>query len=119
MWRAGPTVRSGSSTASIATLALLGFAGPPLQMFHVLALMLLLGVGSDYGIFMQEGGGRDGSTPWLAVGLSAANTILSFGLLGLSSTPALQAFGLTMLFGTALVWLIVPCFAQAKEQING
>ena len=30
-----------------------------------------------------------------------------FGLLGLSGTPALRAFGLTMLIGTALVWLLV------------
>jgi hypothetical protein len=34
---------------------------------------------------------------------------------GLSSTPALQAFGLTMLMGTALVWLFVPCFGSIKE----
>ena len=59
---------------------------------------------------MQEHPDSRNTTPWLAVGLSAANTILSFGLLGLSRTPALQAFGLTMLFGIALVWTIVPCF---------
>jgi predicted exporter len=47
--------------------------------------------------------------------MSAANTLLSFGLLGLSSTPALRAFGLTMLMGTALVWLIVPCFGSHHE----
>ena len=90
-------------------------ASQNLQLFHVLALMLLLGVGVDYGIFMQEHPDRSDRTPWLAVGMSAANTILSFGLLGLSSTPALQAFGLTMLLGTALVWLIVPCFGYANE----
>jgi predicted exporter len=42
--------------------------------------------------------------------LSAVNTLLGFGLLALSSTPALRAFGLTMLIGTTLVWLCVPCF---------
>jgi predicted exporter len=110
-WR----VLAPTACASIATLALLGYAGQHLQLFHVLALMLLLGVGVDYGIFMQEHPGRRDSTPWLAVGMSAANTILSFGLLGLSRTPALQAFGMTMLLGTALVWLIVPCFAVSPE----
>ncbi|MFZ6657752.1 MMPL family transporter [Undibacterium sp. TJN19] len=102
--------------ASIATLSLLGLAGQNLQLFHVLALMLLLGVGVDYGIFMQEHPDRRNATPWLAVGLSAANTILSFGLLGLSHTPALQAFGLTMLIGTGLVWLIVPCFTSSESK---
>lgn len=105
-WR----VLAPTALASIAALALLGITGQNVQLFHVLALMLLLGVGVDYGIFMQEHPDSRNTTPWLAVGLSAANTILSFGLLGLSRTPALQAFGLTMLFGIALVWTIVPCF---------
>ena len=107
-WR----VLAPAAAASIATLALFGLCGQALQLFHVLALMLLLGVGVDYGIFMQEHPGRKELTPWLATGLSAASTILSFGLLGLSHTPALQAFGLTMLAGTALVWLLVPCFGK-------
>jgi predicted exporter len=104
--------------ASVTTLALLGYGGQDLQLFHVLALMLLLGVGVDYGIFMQEHPDRRDATPWLAVGLSAANTLLSFGLLGLSKTPALQSFGLTMLLGTALVWIIVPCFGITKESLH-
>jgi predicted exporter len=106
-----------TAIASLATLAILGYAGQNLQLFHVLALMLLLGVGVDYGIFMQESPDRRDTTPWLAVGLSAANTILSFGLLGLSNTPALQAFGLTMLLGTLLVWLVVPCFGAASGAV--
>jgi predicted exporter len=111
-WR----VLAPTAIASLLTLALLGFAGQSLQLFHVLALMLLLGVGVDYGIFMQEESERGIDAPWLAVGLSAASTILSFGLLGLSGTPALQAFGLTMLAGTALVWLGAPCFTVTKEE---
>jgi predicted exporter len=107
-WR----VLAPAAVASIATLAILGMTGQDLQLFHVLALMLLLGVGVDYGIFMHEHPRRSDTTPWLAVGLSAANTILSFGLLGLSKTPALQAFGLTMLIGTASVWILVPCFGK-------
>jgi len=43
------------------------------------------------------------------------STLLSFGLLGLSRTPALQAFGLTMLLGAALVWMIVPCFQKSEK----
>ena len=105
-WR----VLAPTALASLAALALLGYLGQPLQLFHVLALMLLLGVGVDYGIFMQEHPEQRNHTPWLAVGLSAANTLLSFGLLALSHTAALQAFGLTMLIGTALVWLLSPCF---------
>lgn len=103
--------------ASILTLGILGLAGQHLQLFHVLALMLLLGVGVDYGIFLQEDPHQDADSDaaWLAVGLSAANTLLSFGLLALSATPALHAFGLTMAIGTTLVWLTAPCFISTKE----
>lgn len=118
-WR----VLAPTAMASLLTLALLGLMHQPLQLFHVLALMLLLGIGVDYGIFMQEQGSSlsspqegEGSKhltmAWLAIGLSAANTLLSFGLLGLSKTPALQAFGFTMAIGIGLVWLIVPLFRK-------
>lgn len=113
-WR----VLAPTALASVLTVAAIGLLGQGLMLFHVLALMLLLGVGVDYGIFMQEEHADAGDAPWLAVGLSAASAILSFGLLGLSGTPALQAFGMTMLVGTALVWLAAPCFTLKKETIH-
>src|SRR5450830_439919 len=97
--------------ATLATLALFGVIGQPLQLFHVLACLLLLGLGVDYGIFLQEPTERHRRFAWLTVGLSAISALLSFGLLALSSSPPLHAFGLTMLIGMALVWLTSPCFA--------
>ncbi len=103
-WRAWvPTL-----LASAVAIGLLGWLGQPLQLFNVLALMLLLGMGVDYGIFLLEHDADPSS--WLAIVLGAASTVLSFGLLALSSTPALRAFGLTMLFGIGSVWMLAPCF---------
>jgi predicted exporter len=103
-WRALlPTVM-----ATVLTLAALGWLGEPFQLFTVLALLLLLGMGVDYGIFLVEHKG-DGAS-WLAVSLGAGSTLLAFGLLALSATPALHTFGLTMLFGIGLVWLLSPWF---------
>jgi predicted exporter len=112
-WRAWlPTI-----LASAITVALLGWFGQPFQLFNVLALLLLLGIGVDYGIFLLEHP-ADGSA-WLAVVLGAGSTWLAFGLLALSGTPALRAFGLTLLLGIALVWLLSPWLrpvtAQAKN----
>lgn len=109
-WRAWlPTV-----VATAVTLAALAACGQPLQLFTVLALLLLLGVGVDYGIFLLEH--RDDGSAWLAVALGAASTWLAFGLLALSGTPALRAFGLTLLIGLAVVSLLAPCFrAPAAE----
>lgn len=101
--------------ATLATLALFGLIGQPLQLFHVLACLLLLGLGVDYGIFLQEPTDRLQRFSWLTVGLSAISALLSFGLLALSNSPPLHAFGLTMLIGMALVWLISPCFRGAAS----
>lgn len=103
-WRAWlPTL-----LASLGSLAMLSWLGEPFQLFTVLALVLLLGIGVDYGIFLLEHEGDPSA--WLAVVLGAASTWLSFGLLGLSSTPALRSFGLTLLFGVLMVWLLAPAF---------
>jgi predicted exporter len=103
-WRAWvPTL-----LASGLSLALQGFTGLPFQLFNVLALVLLLGMGVDYGIFLLEH--RGDRSAWLAIALGAASTLLSFGLLALSATPALQAFGFTMACGVTLVWVLSPFF---------
>jgi hypothetical protein len=77
--------------------------------------VLLLGMGVDYGIFLLEHPG-DGSA-WLAVALAGVSTLLAFGLLALSATPALHAFGLTMLLGELSIWLITP-FLRPRPTIS-
>jgi len=109
-WRAWmPT-----AVATLGTLALLALFGQPLQLFNVLALALLLGIGIDYGIFLLERENADAGSAWLAVVLGAASTWLSFGLLALSSTPALRSFGLTLLFGILLVWFAAPFYRPRR-----
>ncbi|MBW8760941.1 MAG: transporter, partial [Burkholderiales bacterium] len=105
-WRAlAPT-----ALACVLTVALLSISGQVLQLFHILPLLILLGLGVDYGIFLLEQPGRDETRPFLSVTLAAASTLLSFGLLALSGTPALHAFGLTLLIGVFLAWLFTPLF---------
>jgi predicted exporter len=99
--------------ASVVAVAAQGWLGEPFQLAHILALLLLLGMGVDYGIFLLEHEG-DGAA-WLAVVLGAASTWLAFGLLALSSTPALHAFGLTLMIGIAFVWAASPCLRRQRE----
>lgn len=108
-WRALlPTALAGATS-----LGLLGWLGVPLDLFGVLAQLLLLGFGIDYGIFLLEH--DDDPASWLAVSLGAASTTLAFGLLALSATPALHSFGLSLLLGLGLVWLLSPCFRARRE----
>jgi predicted exporter len=97
-----------SVLASLAALALFGLTGQPLQLFHVLALLIIFGSGVDYAIFLIERPAAREGSPWLGVALSAASTLLSFGLLSLSGTPVLRAFGLTMLVGITVSMLASP-----------
>ncbi|MFZ5442821.1 MAG: MMPL family transporter [Myxococcota bacterium] len=109
-WRALlPTV-----VASALALALVGYLGEPMTLFHVLALFLLLGMGVDYGIFLVEHP-DDAGEAWLAIGLGAVSTLLSFGLLAVSTTPAIHAFGVTLGAGVTLVWLLSPLTAPTKR----
>jgi predicted exporter len=102
--------------AAAFSVAVLGWLHVPLQLFSVLALALLLGVGVDYGIFLLEHPG-DGVS-WTAIVLGAASTLLAFGLLALSSTPALHAFGMTMLSGVGAVWMLSPWFRPDPMQTS-
>jgi len=72
-----------------------------------MALLLVLGVGVNYSIFLMEGRTRPGTTG-VAVLLSASTTVLSFGLLAFSGTPALAGFGATLLTGIAVTVLATP-----------
>jgi len=104
-WRVmAPTV-----VASLVAVALFGWLGLAVNLFALLALLLVLGMGVDYGIYLQEERG-DHAGAWLGVALAALSTLLSFGLLAFSRTPALQTFGVTMLCGIGLAWLLAPSF---------
>lgn len=104
---------------SLLCVAILGWLGEPFQLFNLLALMLLLGMGVDYGIFLLEHPGEQQGHAWLAVLLGALSTGLSFGLLALSSTPALRAFGLTLLIGLVLVCLLAPALRLVHPAQGG
>ena len=89
------------------TLGALGWLGEPVNIFVVVALILILGLGRDYSVFLREGGAQRRS-PALAVTLSAITMLASFGLLAISRIPALHAFGLATLIGILASYLSAP-----------
>ena len=96
--------------ASVFTLAILVQFEQGVNLFHLMALILVLGIGLDMGIFLMET--EEAPHTWLAVSLSAITSLLAFGLLALSDTPVLHHFGLTVACGLTLVWLLVPMMRQ-------
>lgn len=94
--------------ASIFTIALLSAVGAQVTLFNLLALLIVLGIGLDASIFLFDSKGK--AHTWLAVNLSTLTTLFAFGLLGLCQTPVLHYFGITILFGIFLIWLLAPSF---------
>jgi len=93
------------------SLGIFGYAQAPLTLFNLMALMLVLGVGVNYAIFLREGIRSDSKTAAATLAgvlLSAGTTLLSFGLLAFSSMPALSGFGLTLLVGVGIAVLLAP-----------
>lgn len=110
-WRYGvkgmAAVMAAPFLAAIVSLGVIGFVGGTFSLFHIMALILVLGISVDYGIFFREAG-PESATTLLAVVLSALTTILAFGLLAFSSTAAIQAFGTTIFVGIAISLLVSP-----------
>jgi predicted exporter len=106
-WRAALHVLLAPALAAWITLGCLGYAGVALNLFHVLALLLVLGVGIDYSIFFAESADHRDST-MLAVILSTITTLLSFGLLSLSQTAAISSFGIVVSIGMVCALFFSP-----------
>jgi predicted exporter len=103
------------------SVAALGYLDQPLTLFHVMALMLVLGVGANYAVFLREGEPHAAHIPGAAyagVLLSAVTALLSFGLLALSTMPALRHFGLTLLLGIGFTALLAPVSVPAPKNSN-
>ena len=97
------------------TLGVLGWLHEPLNIFVIVALILVLGLGRDYTVFLKESHGNERGTA-LAVGLSALATLCSFGLLVFSHIPALHAFGLTALIGILVSYISAPLSLPPRER---
>jgi predicted exporter len=96
--------------AAGATLALLSLAGETLHLLHVTALLMVLSIGADYGIFLAESRRHAsglGATV-LSILLACMTTVLAFGLLALSSAPVLRAIGGTIGVGVVFSVLLAP-----------
>ena len=124
-WRYGPRaawrVLLPPAAGIVFSVAALGYLDQPLTLFHIMALMLVLGVGANYAVFLREGEPHAAHVPGAAyagVLLSAATALLSFGLLALSTMPALRHFGLTLLLGIGFTALLAPVSVPTPKKSN-
>ncbi|MBB3007687.1 MMPL family transporter [Cupriavidus alkaliphilus] len=106
------------AAAAVVVLGGLAALGQPLTLLHLVGLLLLAAVGSNYALFFNgpaADGQAAGASPHTLVSLLLANltTVAAFGLLSLSSLPLLQAFGLTVGPGAVLALWFSAILAPA------
>ena len=102
-------------TAGLLSLLLAQLLGLHISLFSVLSLLLILGMGLDYVVFLAEAKTKKlQKHVSFALLLSATTTILSFGLLSLSHVAVLKSFGFSVAVGIIIVLLISPAITQRK-----
>lgn len=110
--RLRPSIAAFLPSALVAILLLEGFvlAGVRANLFHVMSLIMVMGMGVDYGIFLVDSGldrERFAAT-LLSLLLSCLTTAFVFGSLAVSSQPSLQAIGVTSGVGILLAFALAP-----------
>jgi len=86
---------------TVACLALLGIG---LSLFHLVSLLLVLGIGLNYALFFSQAEPGTDSEQGTSLALSVCflTTFAAFGCLATSRIPVLSAIGLTVTLGCAL-----------------
>jgi predicted exporter len=92
--------------AVLAVAAGLAVCGQQLTILHLVGMLLIVAVGSNYALFFDDAGTkqRDETSPLTLASLGIANlsTVIGFGLLSFSQVPVLEALGETVAPGAFL-----------------
>lgn len=91
-------------------LGVLALVGTELQLLHLVACMLVLSMGVDYGVFAAESGAdpRARAAALVGVAIACATTVASFAVLAIADNPALRALGATTALGVGTSALLTP-----------
>jgi predicted exporter len=104
-----------SVIVAVLLLAILALFGVRANLFHAMSLIMVMGMGVDYGIFLVDSADdREalGAT-MLSLLMSCLTTAFVFGTLAISSQPALRAIGVTVGLGILLCYLLAPATLAA------
>lgn len=114
-WRRGLVSMLPSLLSLGAGLAALAISGHSLNVFSVLALVLVLGIGINYTLFFSNPRGTP-ITSLLAVMLAMTTTLLTLGMLVFSSTQAIASFGIVLCSGIFTAFVLAPLALPPKRR---
>lgn len=103
-------------TAVVGAIVLLLATGQRLSMFHLVALLLVAGIGLDYGLFFNRAAPnlheRERTASALLV--CALTTLAVFGVLVFARVPLLIAIGSTVAAGIGLCFVLTAAFSATS-----
>ena len=108
--------------AVVTVAAGLAIAGVHLSILHLVGMLLIVAVGSNYALFFDrqanadEGGNQALTLASLVI--ANASTVIGFGLLSFSQVPVLVALGTTVAPGTFLALLFAAIGFRAAESAH-
>lgn len=101
--------------AVVLVMAGLNLLGEKLTLLHLVGLLLIVAVGSNYALFFNRGQTPDALTLASLI-LANLTTVIAFGTLAFSQLPILQAFGSTVAPGAFLALLLSAVFAAPEKE---
>ena len=106
-----------AGAALILTATVLVASGEYLSVFHLVALLLVLGIGLNYALFFERVAedADERARTRLALAVCSTSTVITFGFLALSSTPVLHAIGMTVALGAVLALSLSALWARRNE----
>jgi len=96
-------------------LAVLSLSGHAVNLFSLLALVLVLGIGINYTLFFSNPRGTP-LTSLLAITLAMITTLLTLGMLVFSATQAISSFGIVLVSGIFTAFLLSPLAMPGKKE---
>lgn len=104
-------------TAAVALVVSgLSLAGVHLNLLHLVGMLLIVAIGSNYALFFDQADGDSTLSPdvWLSLAVASTTTAIGFGALALSRVPVLQAIGVTVTPGIVLALLTSAVIVPAR-----
>ncbi|MEB6381320.1 MMPL family transporter [Leclercia adecarboxylata] len=114
-WRKGLITLVPSLLSLGCGLAALATTGHPVNLFSLLALVLVLGIGINYTLFFNNPRGTP-LTSMLAITLAMMTTLLTLGMLVFSATQAISSFGIVLVSGIFTAYLLAPLAMPDKKE---
>jgi predicted exporter len=111
------------TAAVVTTMALLTALGQQLSIFHLVGLLLVVGVGSNYSLLFERPEPSEVLRERMVASVTIANlcTVIGFGILSFSSIPVLHGIGMTVAIGAflSLVFSAVLGRHLLEEPVHG